>query len=285
MSVLKHSRGEISLDHCLVMGIVNRTPDSFYEGHPDLGEAADFAARLVEEGAEILDVGAVKAGPGDEVSESEEIDRLIPFLEEIAARAPVPLSVETASPEVARRAIDAGASIVNDVRGLADPELAGVCASAGAALVVMHHGGQVRGRPRWPRYDDVVASVVSFWAERVEVALGAGVARESIVVDPGLDFGKTTFHSLELVRRLDELVDVGWPVLIAHSRKDIIGETLAQPPGERLEGGLAVAALSVAGGAAILRTHDVAPTVSVVRMVEAVMGRRPPAAPVRGLWD
>jgi dihydropteroate synthase len=285
MSVLKHARGELQLDHCLVMGIVNRTPDSFYEGHPDLGEAAEFAARLVNEGADILDVGAVKAGPGDEVSEAEEIDRLIPFLEQIAARTSVPLSVETASPEVARRAIEAGASIVNDVRGLEDPELASMCASAGAGLVVMHHGGQVRGRPRWPRYDDVVTSVLAFWEERIAAALEAGVARESIVVDPGLDFGKTTFHSLELVRRIDELIGSGWPVLIAHSRKDIVGETLGQPPDERLEGGLAVAALSVLGGAAVLRTHDVAATVSVVRMVEAVMGRRPPAAPVRGLWD
>ena len=275
----------MALDNCLVMGIVNRTPDSFYEGHPDLDEAAEFAARLVDEGADLLDAGAIKAGPGQDVSEEQELERLIPFLGRIASEVSVPISVETSRPEVARRAIASGAAVINDVTGLDDSSLAGVCAGAGAALVVMHHGGQMRGRPRSPRYDDVVASVTGFWRERVELARAAGVAEESIVVDPGLDFGKTTFHSLELVRRLDELVAQGLPVLVAHSRKDIVGETLGQLPDDRLAGGLAVVALSVAAGAAIIRTHDVAETVSVVRMVEAVMGRRPPEAPVRGLWD
>jgi dihydropteroate synthase len=285
MRTLVHARGQIELDRCLVMGIVNRTPDSFYEGHPDMVDAAEFAVRLVEEGADILDIGAVKAGPGEPVTEPEELDRLIPFLEGIADRVSVPLSVETARPEVARRAIEVGAAIVNDVTGLDDPSLAEVCAQTGAALVVMHHGDQLRGRPRWPRYDDVVKAVLEFWRERAEIARRIGVPDEAIVVDPGLDFGKTTFHSLELVRRMDELVADGHPVLVAHSRKDLIGETLDQPPDDRLAGGLAVAALSVAGGAALVRTHDVELTVSAVRMVEAVLGRRPPEAPVRGLWD
>jgi dihydropteroate synthase len=149
----------------------------------------------------------------------------------------------------------------------------------------MHHGGQIRGRPRNPLYDDVVADVLTTWHELVETAERSGVARESIVVDPGLDFGKTTFHSLELMRRLPDLVASGLPVLVAPSHKDIVGETLDQPPSERLDGTLALVALSVSAGAAIVRVHDVGPAVRTARMVEAVMGRRRPAAPVRGLWE
>ena len=267
------------------MGIVNRTPDSFYDGgRVELAAAVEHAERLVEDGADILDIGAVKAGPGDDVAAAEEADRLLPLVEALTDVG-VPLSVETGHATIARAALAAGAAIVNDVTALADPELAGACAEGGAALILMHNGGQIRGRPRSPAYDDVVADVRAEWDRLARIARDQGVADDNIAVDPGLDFGKNTFHSLELMRRLDELTTPGWPVLVAASRKDIVGETLGLPPDERLEGSLALVALSVMGAAAIVRVHDVLPTVRVVRMIEAVRGLRDPARPVRGLWD
>jgi dihydropteroate synthase len=283
---LRLATGYLELDRCLVMGIVNRTPDSFYDGgRMDLARALDFALGLVEEGADLLDIGGVKGGPGDDVTEREEIARVVPLLEALRDRTELPLSVETGRPEVARGGLEAGASLVNDISGLADERLARVCADAGAGLVVMHNGGQVRGRPRNPRYRDVVASVAREWERLSDVAQRHGVARDALVADPGLDFGKTTGHSLELVRRLDELVGLGDPVLLAPSRKDVVGETLGAPLEGRLEGTLALVALGVAKGARIVRVHDVGAAVATVRMVEAVMGRRRPTAPVRGLWE
>ena len=273
-------------DRCLVMGIVNRTPDSFYDGgRMALDETVEHSLRLVEEGADILDVGAVKAGPGAPVGEQEEIDRLIPVVEALHAATGVPISVETDRPAAAKLAFAAGSSILNDVSALANAELASVCAESGATLVLMHNGGQLRGRPLNPRYDDVVAAVVDEWRRLESIAVAAGVSTDRIVVDPGLDFGKTTFHSLELMRRAAELVEFGRPVLLAPSRKDVVGETLALPPTERLEGTLALVALGVQAGASIVRVHDVEATVRVVRMTEAVLGRRRPDAPIRGLWE
>lgn len=273
------------MDHCLVMGIVNRTPDSFYDGgRMGLEETVAYGRTLIEEGADILDIGAVKAGPGEDVSEEEEATRLLPLVESLAGEG-VPLSIETGRPSIARRAFDAGAALVNDVGGLTDPELASACADTGAALVLMHHGGQIRGRPRSPAYDDIVVAVREEWERLVALARERGVGETSIVVDPGLDFGKNTFHSLELMRRLPELTAGPWPVLVAASRKDIVGETLDLPLAERLEGSLAVVAMSVLHGAAIVRVHDVRASVRTVRMVEAMLGTRAPEAPLRGLWD
>ena len=283
---LRHSRGRLALDHCAVMGIVNRTPDSFYDGgRMGFDETVAHALRLVEEGADVLDVGAVKAGPGEEVAAEDERRRLLPVIEELAGATKVPISVETTRVEVARAALAAGASMVNDVTALADEELAATCAEHEAALILMHNGGQVRGRPRNPRYEDVVTEVAAELRSLALLAQTEGVPPDAIVIDPGLDFGKTTFHSLEIVRRLGELTDLGYPLLLAPSRKDVVGETLGAPPAERLEGTLALVALAVSAGASLVRVHDVAPTVRVVRMVEAVTGRRAPAAPVRGLWE
>jgi dihydropteroate synthase len=283
---LRHARGELALDRCLVMGIVNRTPDSFYDGgRMGLDEARDHALALVDEGADILDIGAVKAGPGEEVDAGEEAARLLPLLEAVAARTDAPISVETGRTEIARSALDAGAAIVNDVSALADASLARVCADAGAALVVMHNGGQIRGRPRNPRYDDVVGAVLETWRDLAASARAEGLADDALVVDPGLDFGKNTYHSLELMRRLPELVAQPYPVLVAASRKDVVGETLGLGTDERLEGSLALVALSVVAGASLVRVHDVLASVRVVRMVEAVEGKLRPARAVRGLWE
>ena len=277
---------DLTFDRCLVMGIVNRTPDSFYDGgRMGLDEAVAHARVLVQQGADIVDVGAVKAGPGDDVSEAHETDRLVPLVEALAREIAIPLSVETGRPDVARRAFEAGATILNDVSGFADIKLAAACAEAGAYAVLMHHGGQIRGRPLHPRYEDVVADVIDEWERLAAIAREAGISESKLVVDPGLDFGKTTFHSLELMRRLPELVAQPWPVLIAPSHKDVVGESLNLPIDQRLEGTLALVAVSVLGGAKIVRVHNVKESVRVVRMVEAVMGTRRPAAPIRGLWE
>ncbi|MDQ4028193.1 MAG: dihydropteroate synthase [Actinomycetota bacterium] len=283
---LRHARGELLLDRCLVMGIENRTPDSFYDGgRIELNASVEHAVMLVEEGADIVDVGGVKAGPGAPVSVEEEERRVLPLVAAVAERCAVPLSIETGRAEVARAAIAAGAAIVNDITGLSDPAIAGVCADEGAGLILTHHGGQIRGRPRHPRYEDVVEAVFDAWDAMVAQALQAGVTRDRIMLDPGLDFGKTTFHSLELLRRVDELTACSFPILIAPSHKDVIGETLGVAVHDRLEGTLATVSLSVAAGAAAVRVHDVAKAVRTVRMVEAVMGRRSPVQPLRGLWD
>lgn len=283
---LRHARGTLDVAGCSVMGIVNRTQDSFYDGgRMGMDEALRHAVRLVDEGADILDVGAVKAGPGEAVSEQEEMDRLIPLVDALTREIEVPLSIETGRPCVAREAFVAGAAILNDVTAFADPALATECADAGAAVVLMHHGGQIRGRPLNPRYEDIVGSVTSEWRRLEGIATGAGIGTDQIVVDAGLDFGKTTFHSLELMRRLDEQVAYGRPLMVAPSRKDVVGETLDLPPAERLEGTLALVAVGVLGGVSIVRVHDVAAAARVVRMVEAVIGTREPLAPVRGLWE
>ena len=283
---IRHAQGHLSTEHVLVMGILNRTPDSFYDGgRMGLDASVDHAVRMVAAGADMVDIGGVKAGPGAEVSTEEELERTVPLLAEVAAAIPAPISVETARPVIASAAIEAGAGIINDVSALRDEDLARVCARTGAGLVVMHNGGQIRGRPRHPRYDDVIVAIIEEFERCASVALDAGMSSDQLIVDPGLDFGKTTYHSLEIMRRLDELSALDWPLLVAPSRKDVVGETLALPPDERLEGTLALIVMSVLAGAAIVRVHDVEAAARVVRMTEAVLGDRPPAHPVRGLWD
>ena len=232
-----------------VMAILNRTPDSFYDRGATFGFEAALAAadRALAEGADWLDVGGVKAGPGPPVSEAEELERVVSLVEALRDRTDAVVSVDTFRPGVARRALAAGADVVNDPSGLHDPGLAEVAAEAGAGLVVMHTGGPPRTR------------------------------------DPGHDFHKNTFHSLELTRRLGELADLGYPLLVALSNKDFVGEALDLPIDQRLEGSLAATALSVAAGANIVRVHQVQATVRVVRMTEAILGHRPPAVTRRGL--
>lgn len=268
-----------------VMAILNRTPDSFYDGgRTSLEESLAHARTMLAEGCDIIDVGGIKAGPGSEVGEQEELARVVPLVEALRRETDATISIETARPAVAERVLEAGAAIVNDVGGLAEPALAAICAERGAELVVMHHGGQIRGRPRSPRYADVVADVRETWDRLANLAVDNGLSPEALIYDPGLDFGKTTFHSLEIMRRLPELTK-DRRVLVAASRKDVVGETLDLPLPERLEGSLALVAISVLHGAHIVRVHDVAASLRVVRMVEAVLGTRPPATPIRGLWE
>jgi dihydropteroate synthase len=268
-----------------VMAILNRTPDSFYDRGATyrFGAAVAAGERALAEGADWLDVGGVKAGPGAPVDEAEELKRVVPLVESLRGRSDAVISVDTFRPGVARQALAAGADVVNDPSGLHDPRVAEVAAEAGAGLVVMHTGGPPRTRPHRPAYADVVAEVRAFLADRVAIARQRGVAADRLIVDPGHDFHKNTFHSLELTRRLGELADLGHPLLVALSNKDFVGETLDVPLDQRLEGSLAAAAFSVVAGASILRVHEVQPTVRVVRMTEAILGRRPPAVTRRGL--
>jgi dihydropteroate synthase len=268
-----------------VMAIVNRTPDSFYDHGATFGLDAAVAAgeRALADGADWLDVGGIKAGPGPHVTEAEELDRVLPVIEALRARTDAVISVDTFRAGVARRALAAGADVVNDPSGLRDPKVAEAAADAGAGLVVMHTGGPPRTRPHRSAYVDVVAEVGAFLADRAAVARQRGVSDERLIVDPGHDFHKNTFHSLELTRRLEELTGLGYPLLVAMSNKDFVGETLDVPLDQRLEGSLAAAVVGVLKGASIVRVHDVQATVRVVRMTEAILGRRRPAVTRRGL--
>ncbi len=274
-------------DATLMMAIVNRTPDSFYDRGATWAEdrAFDRVAEVVDEGAEIVDIGGVKAGQGPVVDVEEEQRRVVAFVRRVRAAHPgVVISVDTWRAEVARAVCEEGADLLNDAWGGYDPRLAEVAASYGAALVCTHTGGMTpRSAPHRVAYDDVVDAAVRATVAEAERAVALGVDRASVLVDPAHDFGKTTFHSLELTRRLCELTATGWPVLVSLSNKDFVGETLDVPVGERLVGTLAVTALCAQAGARVYRVHDVVPTRQVVDMVRSVTGHRPPARAVRGL--
>ena len=235
--MLQLGRQTFGDDATLMMAIVNRTPDSFYDQGATWAEDAAFArvAAVVEQGAEIVDIGGIKAAPGEEITPAEEKARVIDFVARVRASYPeLVISVDTWRAEVGAAACEAGADLLNDAWGGADPELVDVAAEHGAAIVCTHTGGATpRTRPFRIEYDDVVAAAIGDTVAYAERALAAGVARESIVIDPAHDFGKNTFHSLELTRRLGEMVDTGWPVLVSLSNKDFVGETLDLPVGER----------------------------------------------------
>lgn len=271
----------------LIMAIVNRTPDSFYDRGRTfpLQAAVDHALAQVTDGADIIDVGGVKAAPGPPVSIEEEHDRVVPFVRAVREHSDVAISVDTFRVEVAAEALDAGADLVNDTSGLADPRLAeAVAARAGTALVVMHTLGRPRTRPFRPTYLPDVTSVVCRTLEGlVGEARRLGIPPDGIVVDPGHDFGKNTFHSLELTRRLPDVCGLGYPVLVALSNKDFLGETVGLGVHERTEASIAAAALSVHLGARIVRVHDTRSTVRAVRTVEAILGWRQPHVSARGL--
>ena len=278
-------------DRALIMAIVNRTPDSFYDrGATFTDKAAKQAAhRVVGEGADIVDVGGVKAGPGNGVDVAEEIARVVPFIEWLRDTFPDQLiSVDTWRAEVAKQACAVGADLINDTWGGVDPDLAGVAAEFGAGLVCSHTGGAApRTRPFRVNYGvserGVVEDVVAEVTASAERAIALGVRPDGIVIDPTHDFGKNTYHGLSLLRHVKDLVKTGWPVLMALSNKDFVGETLGVDLTERLEGTLAATALAAADGAAMFRVHEVGPTRRVLEMVASIQGARPPTRTVRGL--
>lgn len=278
----------------VVMAVVNRTPDSFYApARYDDASAEDAVARAVDEGADIVDLGGVRAGRGPRVEVADEIARVIPLVRRVRARHPdLVVSVDTWRAQVARAAADEGADLINDTWAGHDPELMEVAAERGLGVVCTHTGG---ARPRTDPFrveyptsgadplDGVVDDVVRTVSAAAHRAVSLGIDAASILVDPTHDFGKNTWHSLHLVRRTEALVALGFPVLMALSRKDFVGESLDLPAEERLEGTLAATALAAWLGARVFRAHDVRATRRTLDMVATIRGDRPPARAVRGL--
>jgi dihydropteroate synthase len=262
-----------------VLGVVNVTPDSFSDGGRFLAPdaAAAEARRLLDEGAALVDVGGESTRPGSEgVSAAEELRRVEPVLEALAG---LPVSIDTSKAAVARRALELGAVLVNDVTALrADPELAGVVADAGAYLCLVHMLGEPRTMQRSPRYDDVVSEVKRFLEERLAFAVAAGIAEERVCLDPGIGFGKTVAHNLELVARLGELAALGRPVLVGASRKRFLGRVLGDPKALTgpVSAGAAVAVLAYERGASLFRVHDVREHVEALTAARALVGASGP---------
>jgi len=273
-NVWRHRTGEIRLDRTRVMGILNVTPDSFSDGgrylNPD--QALRRGIEMVEHGADLLDLGGESTRPGsDPVSAEEEWRRVGPVMRDLAAKVDVPLSVDTMKPEVAAKAIEAGASIVNDVSGLREPAMVHVVARSRVGAVVMHMLGNPKTMQNHPEYADVVGEVRSFLTERIRVLEVAGVATDAVAVDPGVGFGKTQEHNLALLQHLDRIVALGHPVVVGVSRKSFIERLGGGEPGERLPGSIAAATLAVARGAHVVRVHDVRETVRAMRVADAVL--------------
>jgi dihydropteroate synthase len=273
-----YERARNDLQPTRIMGILNTTPDSFSDGglffDPSLAE--ERAITMVEEGAQILDIGGESTRPGAEaVSAEEELRRVLPVVRRLAGRVPARISVDTTKVEVARACLDSGATIINDVSGLTfEPELGQVVAHAGATLVLMHMKGTPRTMQQGPRYDDVVADTMRFLRRQIRVAWEAGVPEDRIWIDPGFGFGKTVAHNLEILRRLREYTSIGASILIGTSRKSTLGQVLGGlPPDQRLEGTAATVAVAIMNGAGIVRVHDVREMARVARMTDAIVGR------------
>ena len=271
----------LRLDRCRVMGIVNVTPDSFSDGgrHATTDAAVAHALRLVEEGADVLDVGGESTRPGaDAVSVEDELQRVVPVIERLARETDVPISVDTSKPEVMRAAVEAGAGMVNDVRALSEPGAMEAASVLGVPVVLMHMKGEPRSMQEAPTYDDVVGDVHRFLAERIFAAEMAGIDKKRIVVDPGFGFGKTREHNLLLLSHLDRFVELGVPVLAGLSRKRLIGELTGRDvPADRVHGSVAAHLVAAQRGARLVRVHDVAATVDALKVWEAVAAMPAPA--------
>lgn len=284
---LELGRHSFADDQTLMMAIVNRTPDSFYDKGATWAEDKAFerVATVVAQGAEIVDIGGIKAAPGVEIDAAEEKSRVVDFVARVRETFPdLVVSVDTWRAEVGDAVCRAGADVLNDAWGGADPELVDVAAAHDAALICTHTGGATpRTRPYRVEYDDVVAAAIADTMAYADRAVAAGVDPRSVVIDPAHDFGKNTFHSLELTRRLGEMVATGRPVLVSLSNKDFVGESLDLPVGERLTGTLAATAVCALAGARIYRVHEVVETRQTVDMVDVIAGRLLPARAIRGL--
>jgi len=262
------------LDRPLVAGVVNVTPDSFSDGGRTLeaGAAIAHAQRLVDEGADLVDIGAESSRPGaSSVSAEQELSRLLPVLDGLRD-SPVPISVDTTKPEVMRAVIGAGAAMINDVGALSSPGALEAVAASDAGVCLMHMQGEPRTMQREPRYGDVVAEVRAFLAERVAAVEARGIARERIVIDPGFGFGKTVAHNFELLRNLYRFAEMGLPVMAGWSRKSTLGAITGRGAGDRLAASIAAALLAVQHGATIVRVHDVAATRDAFAVLAAMDG-------------
>jgi dihydropteroate synthase len=268
-TVLQCGRFNLPLDRPLIMGVVNVTPDSFSDGGRFLDPAAaiDHARQLAKDGADIIDIGAESTRPGAEpVPEEEELRRLLPVLEKISDLC---VSVDSRRPRVMQEVLKAGASMINDVDALSAPRALETVAATDCAVCLMHKKGEPATMQRDPHYDDVVSEVKLFLKQRIDAATAAGIAAARIVVDPGFGFGKTASHNLELLRRLQELLEWNQPVLAGLSRKSTLAKVTGRPVDERLAGSLAMALLALQGGATILRVHDVKETRDVIAVWQA----------------
>lgn len=256
------------------MGILNVTPDSFYDGgrHSHIDAALQHAEKMLKEGAAIIDVGGESTRPGAAtVSLQEEIDRVIPVVTVLRENLSAVISVDTYKPEVMQAAIRAGASFINDVNALQAPGALEMIAKNKVAICLMHRQGDAQTMQQNPHYENVVAEVKTFLGERAAACVAAGIERERIVIDPGFGFGKSLAHNLQLLKALDQLLALEFPILVGLSRKAMIGAVLGLPVEQRLYGSLALAVLAVANGASIIRTHDVRPTLEAIRMARAVL--------------
>jgi len=256
-----------------VMGILNVTPDSFFDGghYLEVAAAVDRAARMVEEGAAILDVGGESTRPGAQsVSIDQEIERVVPVLEALRSRFSITLSVDTSKPEVMAAAISAGATFLNDVRALRVPGALKVVAAGSARICLMHLRGEPSTMQNAPHYDDVVAEVKAFLVDRVRVCEAAGISRERLIIDPGFGFGKLLVHNQRLLRHLDTLGCLGLPIMVGLSRKSMVGAVLGVPAEHRLHGSLALAVIAAWQGATIFRVHDVGPTIEALRVCHSI---------------
>jgi len=262
-----------------VMAIINRTPDSFFDAGTTFGLdlAVQAAMTAAEEGADWVDIGGLAFSPDTpQIDVAEEIDRVVPVVAGVSAGTDVVISVDTWRAEVAAAAVAAGASVINDTSGLRDPSLAELAAQTGATLVITHSLAVPHQHHPAPQYDDVVEDVRSFLADRVQRAMGLGVAESQIVVDPGHDLNKSTRHSLEITRRFNRIASLGLPTLAAVSNKDFIGEALGRLRPDRLVGSLVAVTWCIQQGARVIRMHDVCSSVDAVRMAETIMGWRAP---------
>lgn len=268
------------------MAIVNRTPNSFHDqGRTfQLEQAVEAARQAVADGADWLDIGGFAFRHDQpEISVAEEIERVAPVIEAIRRTTDAVISVDTHRADVAREALAAGADVVNDTNGVREPKMAGVIAEAKAGVVITHSLGGPHRHVVRPDYDDIVGEIATFLRERVGYAIESGISADRIIIDPGHDLNKNTYHSLELTRRLTEITSIGYPTLVAVSNKDFIGETLDAPPGFRLEGTIAANVVCILQGARIVRVHDVRQAVAAVRMTEALLGWREPLTPRHNL--
>ena len=271
--LLRCGQHTLDLSKPVVMGVLNVTPDSFSDGgqFADPRAAVDHALQMIEAGAGLIDVGGESTRPGAQaVSAAEEIRRVVPVIEAVAARTKVPISVDTSKAAVMAAAVRAGASMINDVRALREPGALEAAADSNAAVVLMHMQGEPRTMQDDPRYGDVVAEVREFLRERAAACVASGIAKDRLVIDPGIGFGKRLEHNLALLAGLPALARAGWPVLVGVSRKSMFGSLLGRGVDERLAGSIAATTAAVLAGASIVRTHDVAATVDAVKVAAAL---------------